>query len=75
MARLTSKAHATDEQTILFGELKKGDIFKFEGQKKVFEVTGRTRAEIEYFPHDNALGDFRSTKKTSKRNVVINFEY
>jgi hypothetical protein len=64
-----------DFQTINFTDLKKGQIFRFSGTKKVFEVLKRNKFDIEYFPHDNIWGDYRSTKKTSKRNVEINFTY
>ncbi|MCE7039192.1 hypothetical protein [Dyadobacter sp. CY312] len=72
--RLKGK-NKTDEQIINFHELQKGEVFKFEGTKKVFECDGRTKTEITYFPHDNVWGDYRQTKKTSKRRVLINFEY
>lgn len=62
-------------QTIPFGSLKKGQIFRFSGQKKVFEVERRTIKEIEYFPHDNVLGDFRQKKKSSALTVEIGFTY
>lgn len=73
--RDTSKAHSTDEQVIDFNELKKGDVFMFEGKKKVYEVSGRSKFTIEYFPHDDVWGGGHSKKKTSKMKVRINFEY
>lgn len=75
MARITTGMHKTSEQTISFGELKKGDVFRFAGKKPVYEVERRMRSEIEYFPHSNVWGDFRQKKKTSKLQVEINFEY
>ncbi|GLU56447.1 hypothetical protein Dfri01_59080 [Dyadobacter frigoris] len=63
------------ENLINVNNLKKGDYFKFEGKNAIYLVSGRKMKTIAY---DNVLdmlsGGFE-IKKTSKRKVIIGFDY
>lgn len=71
MARITKGAEKDNLQTINFNELQKGDIFRFTGKKKLYEVNSRTKFTICYCDLNDISG-FAEKKKTCKLTVQIN---